>query len=87
MSPVTFVDEWGCTHTMTVEQAAEKLRLYENEWPGGLDEIESCWKHWRKAYLGEKERGDKWMADCKKAETDLAFYKAEYDRLKPLEGK
>ena len=50
-------------------------------------ELEGVLKAWEKAYLGEKERGDKWMADCKKAEASLAFYKAEFERLKPLEGK
>lgn len=39
---ITFVDKWGCLHTYSLKAAADDLKALYNEWPGGLDEIESA---------------------------------------------
>lgn len=39
---VVFVDQWACKHTLTVEAAENELKAFYDEWPGGLEEIESA---------------------------------------------
>lgn len=39
---VTFTDDWGVTHRLTLEAAAKELQAWENAWPGGLEEVHSA---------------------------------------------
>ncbi len=39
---VTFMDKWRCVHTLTLRAAADELKALYDEWPGGLEEIESA---------------------------------------------
>lgn len=45
---VEFTDQWGCQHSMSPAAAAEAIREVYDEWPGGLDEIESSQTQWKR---------------------------------------
>ena len=39
---VHFTDKWGAKHRLTHDGASDELSAIYNEWPGGLEEIESA---------------------------------------------
>jgi len=39
---VRWTDKWDCKHVLSLASAAKMLREYYDEWPGGLEEIESA---------------------------------------------
>lgn len=41
---VEWVDKWGATNTVSIARAAQTLKEFGDEWPGGLNEIESALK-------------------------------------------
>lgn len=43
-----FTDDWGCSHKLSKTYAEEFLCKFFNEWPGGMEEIESCINYWQK---------------------------------------
>lgn len=46
---ITWVDDMGCTHTMSAEKAASELKALFDAWPDGLNEIEAAIEGWRRA--------------------------------------
>ena len=41
---VRWTDKWDCKHVLSLASAARMLSAYYDEWPGGLEEIESAMK-------------------------------------------
>lgn len=41
---VTFTDQWGAKHSLSLAAAARVLKAWEDAWPGGLEEVESAVK-------------------------------------------
>jgi hypothetical protein len=39
---VKWTDQWGATHEMSLEVAANELRKWTNEWPGGTEDVEAA---------------------------------------------
>lgn len=69
--PIKWVDQWGCTNTMTQECATKVLEELYNEWPCGLFEIEA-------SIAGHKRIIDR----MEKALKFIAFTKEAIDHIK-----
>lgn len=52
---IEWTDSWNCKHTMTVEKATETLKEFFDEWPGGMEEVESVINYWKKASQKEPD--------------------------------
>lgn len=55
---VEFTDAWNCKHTLSINAAARELKEFYDEWPGGLEEIESALKTAYKKRAVEKENNN-----------------------------
>ena len=51
---LTWTDQWGCLHTVRVDAAIKELKEFYDEWPGGLQEIDSCINMWKKKAEGKE---------------------------------
>lgn len=39
---LSWVDDWGCTHTILSAEIVKVIKELYNEWPCGLEEVESA---------------------------------------------
>ena len=61
---VTFVDKWGALHTYSLKAAADDLKALYDEWPGGLEEIESALATAKAGHLQPRLAATHWCAGC-----------------------
>lgn len=50
MQRIEWIDQWDCKESISIEGAAEIVKEFFDEWPGGLDEIESSIRSLRERF-------------------------------------
>lgn len=63
---LVWTDEWDCKHKMSKSAATTFLQQFFNEWPGGMEEIDSCVNHWVKVATESCMYNKQLLAESKK---------------------